>query len=414
VRVGYLDCSGGISGDMFVGALLSAGWEESKLRECVAWLNEEIVELVVESRSHNGLAGLGIRVVSVYDHSHDHSHDHGHDAHRGLAEVLECLDRGNLNRSVRESAEAVFRRLAEAEAFAHGKSAESVHFHEVGAVDAMIDIVAVCQGLHDLGIETLYVSPLPVGKGTVKCAHGEIPLPSPATSYLLQGGEMRFAGEGERTTPTGAALATTLGVWGPPPAMALERLGVGAGERGLPDVPNLVRLFVGEERTGPNWGHEDSPSRSNCPGSWGRVVLLESQIDDATAEEMGEWADRLYEDGALEVFYTPVNMKKGRPGSAVTVICAEQDEERLMSRLLTDTSTIGVRRQCQWRRELERRERKVQTRYGEISVKEVRRGTGWIGKPEFEDCRAEANRNGVPVREVWRAAIAALAAESTR
>ena len=445
MRIGYLDCSGGISGDMFVGALLGAGWSEESFRDCVRWLDDEIVELVIEKRSHFALEGLGIRVVSIHDkkhdHGHEHKHDHGHSHghshnhdhhhshahesghehnhshahHRGLKDVLDCLDQGRLDPEVRKAAGRVFERLAEAEAFAHGKSVDTVHFHEVGAVDAMIDIVAACQGLKDLGIEKLYVSALPVGKGTVHCAHGEIPLPAPATAFLLQGGEMRFAGEGERTTPTGAALATTLGEWGPPPAMSLTKIGVGAGERSLPDVPNLARLFVGEfvsseqgEET-PRLDELPLPMvMKGLPGEWGRVVELNAQIDDATAEEMGAWMDLLFADGALDLFFTPIIMKKSRPGTQLSVICRPELEKKIISRLLEETSTLGVRRSEQWRRELPRRQILVSTRYGEIPVKQALRGEQWIGKPEFDACRRAAAEHQTTAREVWRTVIAGL------
>jgi uncharacterized protein (TIGR00299 family) protein len=464
VRIGYLDCVGGISGDMFVGALLDAGWPEEKFRQTVAWLDSEIAELHVEQRAHQSLSGVGIRVVPrpmpAADPGEDVSGSHGahHGAHgheapdaqrgrdhgrspgvaRNLADVVARLEEAPLDPAVRERAHEVFRRLAEAEAHAHGKSVAEVHFHEVGAVDAMVDVVSVCQGLTDLGIQVLYIDSLPVGRGTIPAAHGTIPLPAPATAHLLSGAPVRWvSGDGERTTPTGAALATTFARWGRPPAMRLETVGTGAGQRGLPDVPNLARLFVGETLEGAASRHEESGAIGNwglpawgwttgpgapgarpseapaaaCPGSWHQVCVLAAQIDDATPEEIAGWAADLRADGALDVTVAAVSMKKDRSGHLLTVICRPEMERGLVTRLLRDSSTLGVRRAVEWRRELERRLRTVDTSFGPVKAKLALRGERWVGKPEFASCREVAEAAGVPFRDVWRAALGALEAD---
>jgi len=437
VRIGYLDCVGGISGDMFVGALLSAGWPERALRDAIAWLAPEIAELRVERRMHHALSGLGIVVVPG-DHPPEQGHGHGHDRaqepghhgagphFRGLPEVSACLRSSPLDERVRTRALAVFQRLAEAEAQAHGQPIERVHFHEVGAVDAMVDIVGVCQGLQDLGIERLHVSPLPVGQGVIEGSHGCLPLPAPATAYLLRGAPIRWTGtEGERTTPTGAALVSALGTWDPPPAIDLEAVGVGAGSRSLADVPNLARLFIGRPlaATGassaarwpggaPEWGWD--ARAEGCPGQWGEVVRLEALLDDATAEQIADCAERLRSAGALEVFCTPAQMKKGRPGTLLTAIGRPADEEALQGVIFAASPTLGVRRGRQWRRELERRAGKVATRFGAVDVKWARRAGGWRGKPEFESCRAVAEGAGVSWMDVWTAALAAAEGERLR
>ena len=417
MRVAYLDCVGGISGDMFVGALLDAGWPEEDFRACVAWLSDEIAELRVERREHQALVGKGIRVIPAAENSHDHGHSHGPVFFRGLPEVLVCLEAAPLAPGVREKAGKVFQRLAEAEARAHGKSLEEVHFHEVGAVDAMVDIVATVQGLADLKIDALYVSTVPVGRGTIKAAHGMIPLPAPATAHLLQGAPIRWTdGEGERTTPTGAALVTTLGRWDRPPAMALRTVGTGAGSRTLQDAPNLARLFIGEMwedvasaplGSMPDWGWSDS-TETAAPGHWGEVRILATQIDDATGEEIAGWVEGLMRTGALDVTLTPVTMKKGRPGIVLEVVCRPEKEQVLAGLLLNESSTIGLRRRCEWRRELVRRESDVATPYGVVRVKLAERAGAWVGKPEYESCRELAERAHIPLRVVWRAAIAAL------
>ncbi len=413
MRIAYLDCVGGISGDMFVGALLDAGWPEDSFRRSVAWLGDEIAELRIETRSHHALRGLGIEVTPEKSRGGHH--------HRNLADVTACLQAAPLPDAVRERAVAVFRRLAEGEARAHGKTVETVRFHEVGAVDAMVDVVATCQGLTDLAIDRLYVSPLPVGRGEIRGAHGTIPLPAPATAHLLSGVPVRWTGvEGERTTPTGAALATTLGCWEIPPPMVLEAVGTGAGTRGLEDVPNLARLFVGSPRaeaspTGglsaiPDWGWRDDPAGGTCPGKWGAVVVLEAQVDDATPEEVSVWTAELLEKGALDVYVTAVTMKKGRLGSLVTAICRPDLEEHLVNLLLRSTTTLGVRRRVEWRRELERTTTDVETPFGRVAVKMAQRGSSWVGKPEFESCRQAALGAGASFGAVWRAALAAVVA----
>lgn len=425
MRIGYLDCVGGISGDMFAGALLDAGWPEEAMRAAVAWLAPEIAELHVERRRHHALTGLGI-VVLPRDREPEVGHGVGHGGDcpgphaRGLREVTACLEAAPLAAEVRERALAVFRRLAEAEALAHGRPVEEIHFHEVGAVDAMVDIVSACQGLRDLKIERLHVSPLPMGQGTIEAAHGRIPLPAPATTYLLRGAPVRWTlGEGERTTPTGAALVAELGTWAPPPAMELEAVGVGAGSRPLPDVPNLARLFVGrptshDRAASPDpwatgmpawgWGREED----GCPGHWGEIVCLETLLDDGTGEQIAHCAELLRAASALEVFLTPTHMKKGRPGVLLTVIARPADECPLVSILLRESPTLGVRRRTEWRRELARRSEWVDTDFGAVEVKWAWRGE-WQAKPEYESCRSAATRAGVSWVRVWSEAQAVAA-----
>ncbi|MCK4413688.1 MAG: nickel pincer cofactor biosynthesis protein LarC [Candidatus Eisenbacteria sp.] len=455
MRVAYLDCVGGISGDMFVGALLDAGWPEERLRASVAWLGGEIAALRVVTREHRGFSARAIEVEPAPAADHHH---------RDWSMVRRMLTEAPLAEAVRERALAVFRRLAEAEGRAHGRPAETVHFHEVGAIDALVDIVGACAGLTELGVERLFHSPLLLGKGQVTAAHGEIPLPAPATAFLIEGRAVRWSHvEGERTTPTGAALATTLGSDGPPPPMILERVGSGAGSRSYPDTPNLARLFIGivspaatipagrpsaagdqvvSLEGGPDlpaappfalsgipaWGWEwvgegagdhhpaspasppspASPASPAPPGRWGQVAVLETQIDDAPAEELADLAERLREAGALEVMIDPLVMKKGRLGSRLTLIARPEREPELVTLLLEESTTLGVRRRLEWRRELARRAGEVATPFGPIRVKLAWRRGVWVGEPEYESCRAAARAHGAGLRTVWRAAIAAL------
>jgi len=400
---------------MFVGALLDAGWSEEAFRRSVAWLGDEIAGLEIETRRHATLRGRGILVQSAHAH-HGHSGEHHHATehhHRGLKEVMARVGEAGLEPGVHQKVAGVFRRLAEAEGHAHGAPPDEVHFHEVGAVDAMVDVVAACQGLADLEVDRLYVSTVPVGKGIIRAAHGQIPLPAPATAYLLQDAEVRWAGDGERTTPTGAALVTTLGIQASPPPMKVAAVGVGAGSHSFPDVPNIARLFVGDALGGapavsgdcPGWGWGPGPETSP---KWGAVVELSTQIDDASAEELAVWADRLREAGALDVFYLPITMKKGRPGTLLLVVVRASEERHLTELMLEETSTLGVRRTPQWRREAARRMEEVDTPYGRVPVKLAFKAGRWVGKPESAACRTLSEASGVAYRDVWRAALVAI------
>lgn len=413
--VGYLDLVSGISGDMFVGALLDAGWPEEALRRSVAWLGPEIAELRVETRRPSGFRGKGIRVAPAASTS----------GHPSLADLLRRLGEAPIDPVVLTRAADVFRRLAEAESRAHDVPLEDVRFHEVGAIDSLVDVVAACCGVRELGLERLHVSPVPLGLGRVETAHGAIPLPAPATAILLEGAPVRWTGvDGERCTPTGAALISELGTWSPPPPMTLTRVGCGAGTRSFPDVPNLARLFLGEARSPdagegrpgslaafgevPTWGWEGSGE--SCPGSWNRVAVLCTQIDDATPEEIGWLTERLRAGPALDVLVEPVQMKKSRVGLHLTVIARLTDERELMADMLAHSSTLGVRRRIEWRRELEREAGNVDTPYGAIQVKLARRGEGWVAQPEYESCRRAAEKAGVGVRDVMHAAARSIEA----
>ncbi|MBM3316470.1 MAG: LarC family nickel insertion protein [Candidatus Eisenbacteria bacterium] len=426
MRIAYLDCAGGISGDMFVGALLDAGWPEAALRETTAWLGGEIAELAVERRRHQAFAGLGIRVTPSPGAPHE----------RRLDEVLALLDGAPLPPAVRLRAEAVFRRLAGAEGRAHGARPDAVHFHELGAVDALVDIVAACAGIQALGIESLHVSPLPLARGLARSAHGPMPLPAPAAAFLLEGLAVEWRdGGGERCTPTGVALVAEFSRGPCPPPMRISRVGVGAGTSSWSDVPNLARLFVGEAAiaeggapggsggagwpgaTGgiPAWGWgETGPGGAGaCPGRWGWVAVIETQIDDAPPEELAWLAGELRAAGALEVFLQPIQMKKGRLAALLTLICRPEQEPSLMARLLMGSTTLGARRRLELRRELDRRQAIVRTPYGAIVVQLADRGpAGWTAKPEYESCREAAERAGVSLPEVRRAAREALDADA--
>jgi uncharacterized protein (TIGR00299 family) protein len=394
-RLVYFDCASGASGDMLLGALVDLGLPLERLREELGKLPLRGYRLEARAVDRSGLRATKVDVLvegHEPDHPHQHDHPHGH-GHRGLRDILELLDRSSLDAAVKDRAAALFRRLAEAEASVHGTSPEEVHFHEVGAVDSIVDIVGGVSGLAWLGADRFAASALNVGTGSVTMSHGTFPVPPPATARLLHGVPVYGAGEGELLTPTGALLVTAHATsYGPLPQVRLEGVGHGAGTRDTQGRPNVLRLMVGEEAAG---GDE-------------RVLVLETEIDDMPAQLYGPLMDRLLAAGARDVFYTAIQMKKGRPGLLVTVLCDPERCHALEEILFSETTTLGVRRQEWDRTALERDSVTVETAYGPVAVKRGRRaGRVYNAQPEFEDCRRVAEARGVPAKEVWAAAVAA-------
>ena len=392
MRYGYFDCFSGAAGDMILGALIDAGCPLETLRDVVARLALPGVSLSAEQVRRQGLAATLAR-IEVEPGSQE--------THRHLADIVRIIDGAGLEARVAENAKSVFQRLAEAEAFAHGIAVEQVHFHEVGAADAIVDIVCACAGLAALGIERTGCSPIPTGSGTVTCAHGVLPVPAPATARLLEGCPIAACDEpGELTTPTGAALLTTLAdEFGPLPAMKIEAIGTGAGTREGETRANILRLFVGEGAAA------DAAERDV-------ITVLEAQVDDATGQSLAYACERLLEAGALDVYIVPIIMKKGRPGQLLTVLCGPGDVARLERLVFAETSTFGVRRYEAGRTKLARRHVTVETRYGPIRIKLGELG-GKLAQawPEYEECAAAARTAGVSLREVQQEALRAWSRE---
>ncbi|MFQ3611198.1 MAG: nickel pincer cofactor biosynthesis protein LarC, partial [Fimbriimonadales bacterium] len=316
--------------------------------------------------------------------------------HRHLSDVLEIIERADLPSRVRHNATAVFQKLAEAEATVHGTTPDRVHFHEVGAVDAILDVVGACWALDYLGVERVVCSPLPMGRGFVRAEHGNLPVPAPAVVELLHGvPTYGIPIQGETVTPTGAALAVALSqAFGVQPPMRWEAVGYGTGTAVRP-LPNLLRLFVGE-----SW---DTLSPY---GHWQSIVQIETQLDNATPQQLGYWMERALESGALDVFYTPVQMKKNRPGILVTVLATPENAHSIMNLLLTETPTWGVRYSLVNRRVLAREHRTVETPYGTVRVKLAREGERILHTaPEYEDCVQLALKHEVPLHEVMQEAL---------
>jgi len=403
LKLAYFDPFSGASGDMILGALVDAGLPLAALRRELEKLPLEGYSLSARKVERAGLAGTKVN-VKLRAHEHE-EHPHRPSASSGrpepvegrrLPDILRILRRSGLPKGDQEKAVAVFRRLAEAEARVHRCAPEDIHFHEVGAVDAIVDIVGTVVGLRLLGIERVACGPLRTGTGTVECAHGRLPVPAPATAQLLKGfPSMGTEIEGELTTPTGAALLTTLAdSFGPPPPMTVAAVGYGAGSADREALPNLLRVFIGE---------------AAAADEADAVVVLEANLDDLSPQVLGYLMERLFEAGALDAFLAPIYMKKNRPGVLLTVIAEPGTVPAIEELIFAETTTFGLRRTTATRRKLAREWVEVATRYGKVRVKVGRMGRRLVqAAPEYEDCRAIAARRGVPLREVQQAALDAF------
>ena len=379
MKIAYFDCFAGISGDMVLGAVLDAGVDEARFRQELAKLSVKF-ELQISKVIKNGIEASDARVIIPHEHQH-----------RRLNDIKALIEAADLSDTVKGKAIRVFERLAEAEGAVHGMSPEEVTFHEVGAVDAIVDIVGSAIGLEMLGIEEVYASPLPMGHGFVEAAHGKIPLPAPATVEILKGVPVYDAGiQGELVTPTGAAIIRTLACeFGEMPQMILQATAYGAGKTDFP-FPNVLRLMIGEAD---GLRHE-------------RVAIVETNIDDMNPEFYDLVFERLFKAGALDVYLTPIYMKKNRPANLLTAICPVEKKDAISQVILTETTTFGVRISIASRRCLERKWETVSTRFGEIRMK-----VGLIGgkqvtaSPEYEDCRKAAEAHNVPLGMVYDEAV---------
>jgi uncharacterized protein (TIGR00299 family) protein len=389
MRIAYLDCASGIAGDMLLAALIDAGADLPAIQACIDSLGMPGCRLVTEEVKKSGFRALTLTV----EHEPEHVHRH-------LSHITAMIDGSTLNGRQREMAAGVFRRLAEAEARVHGTSLEKVHFHEVGAVDSIADIVGNAVALDLLGIDRIVCSPIPTGSGTVQIAHGRVSIPAPATTELLRGVPLaKSPVDGELTTPTGAALATSLAAsFGPLPTMKIEAVGYGAGKREYEHHANLLRVMLGSGR--PEEARE-------------QVWVLETNLDDVTGELIGHCTNLLGDAGALDVYTIPIQMKKNRPGVTLSVICRECDIEPLEAILFRETTTLGVRRWPVARRTLNRRPHRVQTTWGPVDGK-----LAWSDdlpvrfSPEYESCRGVATRHQVPLSEIYQAAREAFDSSS--
>jgi uncharacterized protein (TIGR00299 family) protein len=381
MKIAYFDCFSGISGDMVLGALVDAGCEFEHLQAELRRLPVSDWKISASKVPRGELAATHIKVESGEHHPH-----------RSLATILEMIGKAGLSPRVAERAAKIFRRLGEAEARIHNVPVEKVHFHEVGAVDAIVDIVGACVGFERLGLEEFACSALNVGGGWVESQHGKLPVPAPATAELLRGAATYSTGiNRELVTPTGAAIASTLvRQFGPMPAMTVAAIGYGAGSADLTEQPNVLRLFVGESAEKPvSTGDEV-------------VAVIEANLDDMNPQIYGYFVEKALEAVALDVFATPVQMKKNRPGQLLTVLCRPEARQRLEELIFRETTTIGVRSYEAHRRTLARESVPVQTVLGVVRMK-VSRLNGHVlnAAPEYEDCQRIAAERGVPLKQVF-------------
>ncbi|MFZ0901384.1 MAG: nickel pincer cofactor biosynthesis protein LarC [Candidatus Sulfotelmatobacter sp.] len=455
MRVAYLECFSGMSGDMFLGALVDAGVAPRLLEETVAALGIG-ARLEVSRVVRSGISATKVDVYvdgekdlpreqywerqttahnehehrhGHHEHDHDegkhshqdaesrasrplphehsvsHEHPHSHAHGRGLTEIREIISAAAISETARKTALAIFEALGRAEAKIHNTSVESVHFHEVGSVDAMVDIVCAAVGAEALRVDEIVCSPLNVGGGTVKCAHGTIPVPAPATVELLGDAPVYSSGVlAELVTPTGAAIVKTLASrFAAFPAMKIEKSGYGAGSRDFPGHPNVVRLTVGETASKAVAARTSSET----------ITVLEANLDDLNPQVFGYVMDRLFEEGALDAFGMPVQMKKNRPGMLLTVLCKPEDAGKLTQLIFAETTTLGVRRRDEMRETLARRWEKVHTPWGEVRIKIASmNGTVTNYAPEYEDCRRIAAEHRVPLKRVMGEAVESYLSKS--
>lgn len=414
MRTLYLDCVSGIAGDMALSALVDLGADPfyiiRYLRELpvdpfqmefvtvdrrgitAQWLKLSFEREIVEHEHHHGHDhghSHDLNLKHSHEHSHEHEHSHQHE-HRKASDILRMIESSSLPERVKTRSLLIFHLIAEAEGKIHGMNPADVHFHEVGAMDSILDVIGVCLALENLNIGEIIISPVPTGTGRLRMAHGVYPIPAPATAELLRGVPLSsFTAQGELTTPTGAGIVKALASgFGPLPAGTIDRIGYGAGTKNF-EHPNIIRAVLYQE--------EQSKRTQET------IVVLEAQVDDTTGETLGFAMERLFEAGALDVYYTPVYMKKNRPGVLISVLCHSADCDRCEDTLLSETSTFGVRKSNWQRKALERRWINVETSYGSIRVKQAIDGERIIRQaPEYEDAAEAARSFHVPLEAIYR------------
>jgi pyridinium-3,5-bisthiocarboxylic acid mononucleotide nickel chelatase len=462
MRIAYLECFSGISGDMFLGALLDAGIPPEVFTRTVEALGVD-ARLEFSRVDRSGISATKLDVIAAgekelpreefwekerggvehahahshsheyshghshghgeshshshapeHSHSHEHKHDHetGHaHAHRGLKEIRQIIHAAAISQLAKERAIKIFEALGAAEAKVHNSDVEKIHFHEVGAIDAIVDIVCATVGAEALGVDEWICSPLNVGGGTVVCAHGTFPIPAPATLELLKNAPV-YSGEiqKELVTPTGAAIVSVLASrFASFPAMKTEKVAYGAGSRNFKNFPNVLRLTVGETLPQLAQHRRDlgaPATQSESPFPVEEISVLEANVDDMTPQVFGYAMERAFEEGALDVFGTPVQMKKNRPGMLLTVLCRTEDSHRLTKLILAETTTLGVRMRRESRAALVRRHVCVTTKWGEVRMKLANlNGSVSNYAPEYEDCRRIATEQKIPLKTVMQEAI---------
>ncbi len=420
MKIAYFDCFSGIAGDMALAALLDAGAPLDELKAALSSLRVEGWNI----ESHNVLrSGIHAQSVSIslygqtdedelalaqkreQEHHHHHDHDHAHDEHehhhhgRSMREIRELIEASDLSARVKRDSLTVFEKIAVAEAYLHHSTPEEVHFHEIGGLDSLLDIVGVAWCLERLGIEAIFSSALPLSSGWVDCAHGKMPVPAPATLEILKGAPWTPTDvRGELVTPTGAGILAALGKgFGGAPAMTLETIGLGAGKKDFADRPNILRISIGqtEENQAPVDGLE-----------WKTLTQFEANIDDLNPQTWELVFERLFAAGALDVWLVPIAMKKGRPAQMLGVLCEPSEERIILQTILRETTTLGARRVRLDRASLAREMARIETEFGPIAVKIAHNSElgVWRAQPEWDEVKRAAQTAQVPAREVFEAA----------
>ncbi|HTH23485.1 MAG TPA: nickel pincer cofactor biosynthesis protein LarC [Vicinamibacterales bacterium] len=399
MKVLYFDCFAGAAGDMIVGALLDAGLPFEELKRALGSLAVEGWDVSVVRVVKTGITATKFRVhehAHVHDggHGHDHQHDHGH---HSLDQIYAAINRSSLSDAGKARAIAMFGRLGEAESAIHGIPIDKIHLHEVGAIDSIIDIVGAVFAIEWFKADRIVVSPINVGSGMVRTEHGVFPVPAPATVTLVKNAPVYSTGiQSELLTPTGALILTEFAsAYGPVPPMTIEKVGYGAGDRDLKETPNVVRVLVGES--------EDvrSAGAAAPAGPSMKVVVLECEIDDMNPQIFGVLMEKLYAAGALEVFYSAVQMKKNRPGTLMTIVAKPEQREAMTEIVFRESTTIGIRHQELLRECLDREMVTVTTTLGPVRFKVARRdGRVLNAQPEFEDLAKLSNERGIPIKDV--------------
>jgi hypothetical protein len=424
MRLAYLDCFSGIGGDMFLGALLDAGVSPKLLEDTVAALDLG-AHLDISRVERAGISATKVNVNVHADGEKDkpHNHEepfpthHRHTHARGLTQIRAIIEKSAIAAAAKATAIRIFESLAQAEAEVHNTSVEQVHFHEVGAVDCLVDIVCAAVGAESLHIDEWICSPLNVGGGTVECAHGTLPVPAPATLKLLRDAPVYSSGpQVELVTPTGAAIVKTLcSRFAPFPAMKVEQAGYGAGTRDFPNHPNLLRLTIGDAVPANAASASPGIAPDISSSTWDdKIAVLETNLDDLSPQVLAYTMERLLAEGALDVFTVPAQMKKGRPGALLTVLAKIEDADRLTQLIFAETTTLGVRRHDEHRQTLARHWETVATTWGPVRIKIANRNGADANcdsnsvlnyVPEYEDCRKLAEVHRVPLRIVMQEAI---------
>ncbi|MCF6159544.1 MAG: nickel pincer cofactor biosynthesis protein LarC [wastewater metagenome] len=401
MKIVYFDCFSGISGDMTLGALVDAGASFSVLKEQLAQLHLHGYEISTEKVKRAGISGTKVHVIISHDTKHtsahhNHNHSHHRTPHFNFSDIRTIIGKSGLRHDIKTDSIRIFQRLAAAEAKVHNTSVEEVHFHEVGALDSIIDIVGSVIAIKQLGIEKICFSPIPTGHGFTKCEHGTFPVPPPAVAELLRDQVLKSVDIGkELTTPTGAAIITTLGEGlHTVPEMRVLQVGYGAGDYDDPATPNLLRVFIGETISGP--GYDE-------------MWVVETNIDNMSGEILGYVMDKLFEAGAVDVYFTPTQMKKGRPGVIISAIVSESYISSVESVLFNQTATFGIRKYKVIRKILTRELKEFDSQFGTVRIK-IGKLAGEVKSlsPEYEDCRRIAEEKGIPLKQVYRSIVKEL------